>query len=399
MSTFVYFSMPGHGHTNPTLPVIKELVDRGNRVIYYSIPDFKAKIEATGAEFRSYPVELMFDPIISVRIGLFGLKLMELAEKMTPAILEDLRKEKPDCIMYDTIAVIGKAVAGSLQVPGIAFFTFMGINTAFEQKYFKVFLKTMTDTRNLLKALYLYTKYSRKYHFKKDNLHEFIFSRGDINIVFTSSYFQPVVRTFNKSFKFVGPSISKRNEQTDMLKKLPRQKKLIYISVGTIFNDDLSFFHKCFEAFQDTDYFVVMSIGHRFMVSDLGKIPNNFLVKAHVPQLEVIQKADVFISHAGLNSISESLYYGVPLVLLPRIHEQQVNAMRVAELGAGIYLKKVSADAIRAATEKILQDQKFSENAAIIGHTYREAGGYKKAADEIVAYLRNKPRILEQNSV
>jgi UDP:flavonoid glycosyltransferase YjiC (YdhE family) len=61
MATIVFFSQPYYGHTHPTLPVVTELVRRGVRVIYYSLEDFQATIEQTGAEFRSYDKAFPFE--------------------------------------------------------------------------------------------------------------------------------------------------------------------------------------------------------------------------------------------------------------------------------------------------------------------------------------------------
>ena len=86
-----------------------------------------------------------------------------------------------------------------------------------------------------------------------------------------------------------------------------------------------------------------MSVGEKTEISSLGSIPENFIVKNSVDQISVLQTADVFITHCGMNSVNESLYFGVPMVLFPQHSEQRIVADRVAELGAGIKLKRKKA--------------------------------------------------------
>lgn len=112
------------------------------------------------------------------------------------------------------------------------------------------------------------------------------------------------------------------------------------------------------------------------------------MVYNYVLQLEVLQRADVFITHGGMNSSSEGLYFDVPLVVIPVTGDQPIIAKRVEELGAGLQLdrKQLTADLLRDTTERVLYNPLFAENSRKIGNSLREAGGYKKAADEIFKF-------------
>jgi MGT family glycosyltransferase len=145
----------------------------------------------------------------------------------------------------------------------------------------------------------------------------------------------------------------------------------------------------CIDIFAKTDYQIIISIGHRFSEKDLPSIPSNIIVKNHIPQLEVLQKADLFISHAGMNSINESLYNGVPMILIPQMYEQDFNAFRVQQLGAGVYIKprEVTEEALISNVDKVINTKSYYLNAKKIGKTLKDAGGYQKAADEISNYL------------
>jgi MGT family glycosyltransferase len=128
-----------------------------------------------------------------------------------------------------------------------------------------------------------------------------------------------------------------------------------------------------------------MSVGHRIAVEKLGMLPDNFIVQNAVPQLELLQRTKVFITHAGMNSASEALYYGVPLLAIPQATDQHYVAKRVAQLGAGKVLarEKVTAPLLRKYVGEFLAKPGYAQESARIGETLRQAGGYVRAVDEI----------------
>ncbi|MGD6783109.1 MULTISPECIES: nucleotide disphospho-sugar-binding domain-containing protein [Bacillus cereus group] len=164
----------------------------------------------------------------------------------------------------------------------------------------------------------------------------------------------------------------------------------LHISMGTIINNQPEFYQKCFVGLKDLNAKVVLSIGKQLIVEQLGDIPDNFIVGNYLPQLDILRQADVFISHCGMNSTSESLYFEVPLVMLPFINDQHTIAERVYELGAGFMLniQQLSAEDLKHAVNEVLQHSIYKENAKKISQSFREAGGYIKAVDEIVTFTR-----------
>src|SRR5690606_25045333 len=178
-------------------------------------------------------------------------------------------------------------------------------------------------------------------------------------IVYTSREFQPSADTFSEHYAFVGPSIREhvplRRNETD--------KKLVYISLGTILNSNPKFYHNCLEAFAHKDYEVVMSVGEKTDLSSLGEIPENITINHSVDQIAVLQRADVFLTHCGMNSVNESLYFGVPMVLFPQHSEQRMVADRVAELDAGIFLQGTERKELRKAMDEVFTNPIYRKNA------------------------------------
>jgi MGT family glycosyltransferase len=214
---------------------------------------------------------------------------------------------------------------------------------------------------------------------------------GDLSLVFTSRDVQPETPFINETFKFVGPSINHENRAKN--EEFPfeqiKRKPVIYISLGTVNNRDLSFYRRCFQAFAEFPGQFILSVGQSTDLAQLGPIPENFIVRNSVPQLELLQQVDLFISHAGMNSLHESLYYGVPLVMIPQHMEQLANARIAALRGVGIVLGgmgaygKVSVADLREAVNTVLGQSRFRQMAQSISQSLQAAGGYLQAANEI----------------
>ena len=96
-------------------------------------------------------------------------------------------------------------------------------------------------------------------------------------------------------------------------------------------------------------------------------------MEAHVPQLEVLQRAAAFVTHGGMNSVSESSLHGVPVVVIPQMGEQQVIGRRVEELGAGLYVSKAEATAerLRDSVRRLLAEGTFRDQAGAVRESSR----------------------------
>jgi MGT family glycosyltransferase len=216
--------------------------------------------------------------------------------------------------------------------------------------------------------------------YKVNGVLSIIQNDNDTNtIVYTSPEFQPCAETFSDKYAFVGPSI----QTLDYEVKKP-EKRTIYVSLGTVNNQSTSFFRNCIQAFENSDMNVIMSVGNIINLSELGEIPSNFTVERSVNQIEVLQQVEAFITHCGMNSVNEALYYQVPLVLFPQTTEQGGVAYRVNELGAGVYLKENSVEAIQSVIKTVIENPIYMRNAKNISESFYRCGGAKQAASKIL---------------
>lgn len=386
MSKIVFFCIPAHGHTNPTLGVVRELVNRGHEVWYYSYEPFREKIENAGAKFipcDEYDAELKMKPEDAARVGkdlAFSTKiLVDTTLSLDEMVCKAMDELKPDCVVADSMAVWGKAVALKQNIPFVSSTT----TFAFNQHSAKIMKQSIGQLFSLIFSMPKINKDLKRLQKKGypiDNILSIIQNDNDTNtIVYTSKEFQPCADTFSDKYSFVGPSI--RDAESEIEKG---NRPLLYISMGTVNNVMLKLYKNCIEAFKDGEYNVIMSVGKNTDVNKLGEIPDNFKVYDMVDQISVLRKADAFITHCGMNSVNESLYHEVPLVMFPQTSEQGGVARRVSDLGAGVYLEKNDAAEIRKAVKKILDDGSYKKNASVIADSFKNSGGVVEAADAIL---------------
>lgn len=385
MSKIVFFCIPAHGHTNPTLGVVRELISRGHQVFYYSYNMMREKIEATGATFVScdeYDQEQRLDAKDAVRVGkdwAFSTQiLVDTTLALDDTVCEHMRELNPDCIVADSMAVWGKAVALKLGIPFVSSTT----TFAFNQYSAKIMKQSLRQMFGMIFSMTKINKNIKRLQEKgypvKSVLDIIQNDNNTDTIVYTSPEFQPCSETFSDKYVFVGPSI--RPIENIFEKK---SDKLIYISMGTVINDSTEFYKKCIEALANKKYQVIMSVGNLINIEDLGAVPYNITISRFVDQIAVLSQADVFLTHCGMNSVNESLYYKVPLVMYPQTSEQDGVATRVEQLGAGIRLKYVNEKSIKETIENVLHTKSYYEKAAKISEGFHKCTGVKGAADKI----------------
>ena len=392
MSKIAFFCIPAHGHTNPTLEVVKELIHQGNEVRYYSYECMREKIESTGAEYIScddYDFEQKLTPADGKRIAedvSFATEtLVNSTLAMDMALLEQIKQWNPDCIVADSMALWGKLIAKKLNIPFVSSTT----TFAFNKDSAKVMQGSLKDLFKVVIQMGKAQKHIKRLQengYDIKNVIEIIQNDNDTNtIVYTSPEFQPYSDTFSDKYVFVGPSIRPTN---DVFEKT--REKLVYISMGTVNNDMTSFYKNCIDALKDSDYQVVLSVGSQVDIKQLEEYVTKSESKAqfhmlpYVDQIAVLEKADAFLTHCGMNSVSEALYFKVPLVMYPQTNEQKGVAFRVNELGAGIYLNSDAISDIQIAVKELLQQSKYKEQANMISNSFSKCGGSRAAVEKIL---------------
>ena len=394
MARVLFINAGSEGHINPTIGVVQELISRGEEVVYFTIEAFRERIEKTGATVRTLEGQKFITAFISggrnyllERIN--GLLLT--ADIVIPSVLEQIKGEHFDYIIHDSMFGCGRLLAQILKLPAINSCTsFAQTKESFDKMLEQLsknippeVVKEINDEYLSLTAMV-----KEKYDVEIDSPYEVFCNPAPLTIVYTTREFQPFGEAFDQTYKFIGPSISTRFIQENFDLTAIRGKGPIYISLGTVFNQAIDFYKLCFKAFGNTDHTVVMSIGEKAQITDLGEIPKNFIVKNYVPQTEVLKYTKLFITHGGMNSTHEGLYYGVPLIVIPQSADQPIIAGQVANMGAGIKLQMqgLTANQLREAAEHVLNSPSIHKAVSNIRESFQKSGGYHQAIDEIFEF-------------
>jgi MGT family glycosyltransferase len=423
MSKYLFLDIPFYGHVNPTLAVVQELVKRGHQVSYYLPERFRRAIHATGATFRSYQ-SLINPRWVFDASGLPQMlpgSLVKESLHVLPQVLERIRAEQPDCLVYDHACIWGHIVTQVLNMPAIAWYPFYVINRPRWPMQGPILASSQPDEAKRQEAGRTETNVHsvvqipsgqshldvpdgrsdqktdwenlcEAYHVPPVGLYGEV--AAQLYLVFLPKEWQPNGHLFDEHYLFVGPSILPRHEESSFpFDQLNDKSPILYISLGTLFNNWPNFFKMCFEAFGEQPWQVVLSKGEQIDLAALGPVPDNFLVVPHVPQLEILSRTHVFLTHAGMNSTMESLYYGVPMVAIPHNFEQAMTAHRIAHMGLGVMLEKeaVNAATLGEAVERVANDTSFRQRAQIMQRiTRREPTGYQRAADAIIQFTQEQ---------
>lgn len=390
MKKIAFFCIPAHGHTNPMIPVAAELIRRGNIVRFYSFDEFEEKIRAAGAEYISCD---SFLPKLTAKEEA-GLKNVSAAEmtiqdiRITLRMNDFLDKEfkffQPDVVYTDSVCFWGKLNAWKHHVPMVVSTSTFAFNQL-SSKYMKNSLKEIADMIFGLPRVSRELKKLEPYGFHVKGVLSLIQSDNNTDsVVYTSKRFQPYAESFSDHYAFVGPSV--------FSKGLPEKKKerpLVYISMGTVINNRPDFYNKCIDALKNLNVDVIISCGNSINCKELGILPDNIQVYPYVDQLDILARTDVFITHCGMNSVSESLYMAAPMVLYPQTNEQYAVARRVIEIGAGMLLKDDSPAGIRISIQEILNNKNYGNAAAECSADFRACSGTAGAAE----FIENAPHL------
>jgi zeaxanthin glucosyltransferase len=185
-------------------------------------------------------------------------------------------------------------------------------------------------------------------------------------------------------------------EQVDFPWKRLTGEPLIYASMGTILNGRVDVFHTIVAALaKNKNLQLVLSIGDQVDPKQIGPVPSNAIIVKRAPQLELLKQASVCITHAGLNTVLESLAQGVPQLAIPITYDQPGVAARIAHKQTGVVtaLDKITPDRLAFFLNEVLSDATYRENARKLQKAIADANGLSVAADLIEESLGARRKV------
>jgi MGT family glycosyltransferase len=158
---------------------------------------------------------------------------------------------------------------------------------------------------------------------------------------------------------------------------------IIYASMGTVQNGNADVFRTIVAAVAKRNAQPVISIGNVLQPEQIGRVPKNAIVVNQAPQLELLKRASVCITHAGLNTVLEALTQGVPQIAIPITNEQPGIAARIdgKKTGKTTSLDDLNASNLSALLDEVLNNPIYRDNSRSIQKDIAKKNGLSVAAD------------------
>ncbi|GAA2365494.1 glycosyl transferase [Catellatospora methionotrophica] len=385
-----FFNIPAIGHVYPTLPVVEELTRRGHRVTYCTTEDRRATVEAAGAVVQPYRSLRPADHDPSLRVPCRGgyisqtlLSFLEEAEATYAQLAPRYRDDRPDLVVFDRMAFAGRVLAARLDVPAIQLWPMLVSN---EHWSMGQALDAFDPADPVLLTYVSRLEAFLAAHCPTLDPAQFLSPRPEAHLAFYPRSFQYAGERFEPGYRFVGPCLRRAPGRW----RPPRDRDVLLVTLGTVYNARPDFYRHCIEAFGGSDWHVVLGVGERIDLADLGRVPANVEVHRFVSQLDVLAHATAMVSHAGMGGVMEAMSLGVPVLAAPQTLEQEANALRIEQLALGARLPDDHADpgAFKTAIELMVKDPSIMDGVDHMRRAITAAGGATRAADIIEQCLR-----------
>ncbi|MFM2312491.1 MAG: hypothetical protein RLZZ04_1767 [Cyanobacteriota bacterium] len=425
MTHFGILSLAATGHLNTMFPLGYELRGRGHKVTFLSNPNAQIPLQRAGFNFCQvyYPIDenkiiqkqrtlAIFeqtDRLKDIRLTLQ--KFAKIAEERLQKAPTIIGEQGIDALLIDSSIFEGGTIANYLNLPYVTIFCVLPF-------YQDLTIPPITKTWQYNPALW--TKFRNRIAYSLLNY----ISKPVLQVIsqYRSLWNLPAYSHTNDMFSKLA-MITRHIPEFEFPRQLPphfhftgsfhtsiqrppvafpweklNNKPLIYASMGTLQNRQDYVFRTIAEACANLDAQLVISLGGRLDPEALPNLPGNPLVVKYAPQLELLQKASLNITHAGLNTTLESLSYGVPIVAIPITDDQPGVAARIAWTGVGelVKLSSLSVNNMRESIKKVLKEPSFKQNAVRLQKAIRRTEGVNRAVDIIEQAVSTKKPVINR---
>jgi zeaxanthin glucosyltransferase len=409
---------PGTGHLNPFTALGLALQERGHQVAFFGIADVEAHVRAAGLEFhvigaQDYPAGTLrkLDEQMSRLHGLSVFRFtVERIKNTALMVLRDapdaIRRAGIDAMIIDQ-ADFGGSVADYLGLPFASvsivppfisdnrvppyFFPWPAnyslagcLRNEFGIRMLTFIARPIFRVINRQREAWGLEKFKRK----EDAMSPLV----EITQLPLALEFEGCPHP--KALRYTGPfRLDRKRPPIDFPWDRLDGRPLVYASMGTLQNGSKEAFQIIAKGCANLDVQLVITLGGGLSIEDFHDLPGNPIVVEFAPQLELIQRASVVITHAGLNTVLEALSEGVPMVAVPIGNDQPGVAARLKARGAGIVIPRPSLTPakLESAVLSILRDNRYRNAAAAIQQAIRQIDGAALAAEILEEKLILRP--------
>ncbi|TXS31986.1 macrolide-inactivating glycosyltransferase [Streptomyces sp. adm13(2018)] len=388
------FSIAAHGHVNPSLEVIRELVARGHRVSYAVPASFAEKVAETGATPVVYTSTLPTDDDPDA----WGTELIDNlepflsdAEQALPQLAAAFDGDRPDLVLHDITSYPARVLAHTWGVPAVSLWPNLVPWEGYEEE---VAAPMTAELKASPRGRAYYARFEAwlAEHGLDTDPDSFV-ARPRRALVLIPRALQPQADRVDESvYTFVGACQGERADQGGW-ERPTEAKTVVLVSLGSSFTKLPGFYRDCVAAFAGLPgWHVVLQIGKFVDPAELGDVPANVEVHSWVPQLAILRKADAFVTHAGAGGSQEGLATGTPMVAVPQAVDQFGNADMLQALGVARHLPmdEVTPERLREDLLALLGDPEVPRRAREIQESMAREGGTRQAADLIEAELAGR---------
>ncbi|TCI01183.1 glycosyltransferase [Corallincola luteus] len=390
MTRILFTLIPEKGHINPYIGVAQHLQRAGVEVGFYASHDISAQLHAASLPrqlgqplaqtARSANRGCEFAEQVSNAQWLrqwIEMLLVDVVEEGIAGISAAINQFKADIIITDPMLYGAAIAANAAQLPWVAISN--SLNPVLNPRVSSELLDTLASLQSKRQALF--SKHGMNVVFKSsDMLSPFL------NIAFTT---EQLVGPVANDVECVGPSIPlcDRGDETEFdWAWLDADMPLIYMSLGSQIYYQPQMFNTVFAAVRDMPVQLVATVSDLLGSDELVDLPDNVYLSRYTPQLSMLQRAAVMITHGGANSVMEAIHGGVPLLISPICNDQFHQAFYVAKqnIGRVLDLQQASVSECSQALAALLNDPEIQANMRRVSASY-QVDGAQSAAQLVLA--------------
>ena len=403
------------GHLNPMTALGYELKQRGHRVTVLGIADGKNKVLAAGLAYLSIGEEAFPEGATAKDLaqlgelsGIAALRYsLTLLKRATLVLLTDvparLKSAGVELLLIDQVLYCGSTVADIAELPFITVCCALMLNQDANippfythWRYHPTWWARLRNRASeqllamIASSVTTVVAQHRQHHGLPPLKHQNEAYSQLAQICQQPAEFEFPRPSLPDHFHFTGPYINPASrEPTSFPFEQLTGQPLIYASLGTLQNRLIEAFQIIAEACHGLDVQLVIALGGGSSPDALPALPGNPIVVGYAPQLALLKRATLTITHAGMNTALEALSNGVPMVAIPIANDQPAVAARIAWTGSGqvLLLKQLSVPKLRRAIHQVLTHETYRQNAIRLQKAIQTTGGVNQAADIVEQVL------------